>query len=96
MQVSLLADTVERDPDGLCSARFHADVETHDIDYAALSEGDAVTVGGRIYRITRVGKNCHAECPLVQAGRVCQLKNHCAFAVPEQEERQDAGKKANA
>ena len=85
MTVSLLADTAVRDPEGLCSARFRADIETHDVDYARLSVGDIVTAEGKTYQITGVGKRCHAECPLVQAGRVCDLKTNCAFAVPVRE-----------
>lgn len=85
MPVSLMAGDVQRDPEGLCSARFHADFETNGVDYALLSEGATVVLDGETYQITRVGKRCHAECPLVQAGRVCELKTHCAFAVPVRE-----------
>lgn len=96
MEVSLIAQDAVRDPQGLCSARFRADIETSGVDYTTLSVGDAVTVGDVTYIITRVGKRCHAECALVQAGRTCQLKDNCAFAEPTQARSQNAGKNQEA
>ena len=78
--ISLLSADVARDPEGLCSAKFRADCLTRGIDYAFLRVGDVVTVGGRTLVITRVGKRCHPQCALVRDGRVCALKNNCAFA----------------
>ncbi len=77
--VSLAADTIVRAPEGLCSARFHADIVTHGVDYASLRVGDVLNVDGRTIRITRVGKHCHDACPLAQRGESCMLKTHCAF-----------------
>lgn len=86
MKVSLVADDVVRDPEGLCSARYHADIVTHGLDYDTLAVGDTVICEGKTLIITAVGKRCHAECALVQSGRVCQLKHRCAFAQTADEE----------
>lgn len=80
MKVSLVADGVVRDPEGLCSARYHADIVTHGVDYAKLAVGDTISLDGRTLTITSVGKRCHAACALVQSGRTCSLKHNCAFA----------------
>ncbi len=77
---SLLSDHAARGPKGLCSRRFRADFVTTDVDYGKLHVGDVVTVDGRELTIIRVGKDCHPECGLVRQGRVCRLKNNCAFA----------------
>lgn len=89
---SLMSDDAAHNPEGLCGARFHADYVTHDLDYASLAVGAAVAVDGRELIVTRVGKECHAECPLVQAGRTCKLKHNCAFARAAQENDTQNGK----
>jgi hypothetical protein len=77
--ITLMAAGTPRDPEGLCCGRFKADYETTDLDYDALLPGQCVTVDGHAVILTRIGKNCHPECPLVKSGRVCALKNRCAF-----------------
>ena len=81
-RVSLVDASVPHDPEGLCSARFRADYRTTHIDYETLRPGDLVRCGGRLLRITQVGKRCHPGCALTQAGRRCALKSRCAFAEP--------------
>lgn len=87
--LSLMAADAVRDPEGLCSARFRADILTTDVDYESLRAGDVVHVDGRALTITRVGKSCHPECALVRQGKLCGLKNNCAFAEMHKKDGQE-------
>ena len=65
---------------GLCTARFNAELITEGLDYAELKAGSRLFVGGAELEITEAGKRCFDECPLRQAGESCPLPRSCAFA----------------
>ena len=78
--VSLIAEEILEElktVDGLCVNRFHADLTTRGVDYAAMQVGDIVTVGERRIRITKVGKPCVAECGWED--KPCVLADNVAF-----------------
>lgn len=64
---------------GLCTARFHANLITEGLDYAALQAGVRLRLGECLLEITQAGKACYAECPLREQGG-CPLPHGCAFA----------------
>ena len=72
--------------DGLCLARFHADMDAEGV--RSWQAGDTVTVDGRQYRIIITGKRCFAECGLLQrTGRKCPLADGVAFGRVLEEEK---------
>ncbi|MEG2234345.1 MAG: cyclic pyranopterin monophosphate synthase MoaC [Oscillospiraceae bacterium] len=85
-QLSLLSkyalDEMEKmDYSGLCMEKFHANLIVDGLDFKALKSGDIIAVGKSRIELTSVGKRCFEDCPLVQSGIDCPLKNECAFAV---------------
>ena len=82
-QVSLLmgerAEAI-RQANGLCTARFSADIVTQGLSYAALTPGMRLTLGGCTLVIVQQGKRCFDECALHAAGASCGLPTGCAFA----------------
>lgn len=65
---------------GLCTKRFNAELITGGIDYKALSPGSRLLIGSAVLEITAVGKRCFDECAIHQAGEICPIPSHCAFA----------------
>ena len=64
--------------DGLCLARFHADMEAEGV--SGWKAGDTVMVDGMAYEITITGKRCFPECGLLQrSGAKCPLADGVAF-----------------
>ena len=73
--------------DGLCLARFHADLEADGVK--VWQKGQHVTVCGSQYEITITGKRCFKECGLLQrTGVKCPLASGTAFGRPT-EQRED-------
>lgn len=73
--------------DGLCLARFHADIEADGV--TGWREGEIVTVDGQQFEITQTGKRCFSECGLLQrTGRRCPLAGGVAFGKPAEVKRQ--------
>ena len=71
--------------DGLCLARFHADLEADGVK--VWQKGQHVTVCGSQYEITITGKRCFKECGLLQrTGVKCPLADGVAFGRPREEE----------
>ena len=65
---------------GLCTAKFVANIVTLGLDYCLLTVGARLTLGKAELEITRIGKSCYEACAIFQAGEVCPLPNCCAFA----------------
>ena len=81
--VSLLSREAEKEIgslDGLCTAKFAANIVTGGLDYAKLTQGARVKIANAELQITRVGKPCYEDCKLLQAGESCPLPKSCAFA----------------
>lgn len=74
------AERTARELNGLCAARFAANVSTDGLDYALLCAGTRLAIGDCEVEIVRVGKGCFDECPLVRAQTRCLLPKNCAFA----------------
>lgn len=66
--------------DGLCTARYSANITTLGLDYTACKPGSRFSVGGAVLELTAIGKRCFDECPIRQRGERCPLPTHCAFA----------------
>ena len=69
----------EAPADGLCLARFHADIEMEGV--AGWQPGLVIeTEDDRSYEITKVGKRCFPECSLLErTGEKCPLAAGVAF-----------------
>ena len=65
---------------GLCTQKFNADLITEGLDYASLTAGRRLALGGAVLEISAAGKRCYDECLLHQAGKTCPLPQNCAFA----------------
>ena len=65
---------------GLCTQRFSAELITEGLDYKTLSSCSRLTIGETELEISAAGKRCFDECVIHQAGKVCPLPSHCAFA----------------
>lgn len=65
---------------GLCTQRFNAELITESLNYKALSTGSRLFIGDVELEITAVGKRCFDECVIHQAGDICPIPGHCAFA----------------
>lgn len=77
------AETEARLPtDGLCVARFSANILTSGLDYARLAPGMRFTAGEVVFEVARAGKRCFDECRHFAAQRPCALASGCAFARP--------------
>ena len=70
----------EQGIEGLCTSRFQTNITTEGIELKALSAGDVLQMGGAEVKITQVGKECFAECRMVDRSR-CPLRTECAFGV---------------
>ena len=82
-QMSLMASELLpelREENGLCTGRFHADIETESLDYASLSVGDILEFDDVRLQITEKGKRCFEDCPIRQMGQTCALPANIAFA----------------
>ena len=65
---------------GLCTQRFNAELITEGLNYNTLSTGSRLFIGNAALEITAVGKRCFDECVIHQAGDICPIPSHCAFA----------------
>lgn len=65
---------------GLCTKRYNAELITEGLDYKILSPGSRLFIGGAELEITAAGKRCFDECAIHQAGDICPIPSHCAFA----------------
>jgi len=65
---------------GLCTQRFNAELITEGLNYNALSSGSRLFIGNAELEITAAGKRCFDECVIHQAGDICPIPGHCAFA----------------
>ena len=69
-----------RELPGLCTQRFNAELITEGLDYKTLSPGSRLIIGDAKLEISSAGKRCFDECVIHQAGEICPLPSHCAFA----------------
>ncbi len=75
-EVSLWLEA-NRETNGLCLQRFHADFE---ISFANIPADNIVGIDGKQYQILSIGKRCFPECELLkETGQPCPLKNGVAF-----------------
>ncbi|MBE5780838.1 MAG: hypothetical protein E7328_03330 [Clostridiales bacterium] len=77
-QVSICEVNATRDG-GLCGPKYQANLVLEGVDFDALQVGDVLSVGSAKLELTIKGKKCFPQCEIVQSGKVCYLKNHCAF-----------------
>ncbi|NLW78334.1 MAG: hypothetical protein GXY32_02835 [Ruminococcaceae bacterium] len=68
--------------EGLCVARFSANVLTRGLDYKHLAAGTRFYAGGILFEVARAGKRCFMECRHFAARGPCALAGGCAFARP--------------
>lgn len=68
--------------DGLCTAKFAANILTQGMDYAAWAPNDRFRAGPVLFQLARVGKRCFDECRHFAAHGPCALARGCAFARP--------------
>jgi cyclic pyranopterin phosphate synthase len=82
-EVSLLdaqmQQTMKKRRDGLCAARFKADIITSNVDYAALGVGDRFQVMGHRFEVSRE-KDCYEQCAIRERGEDCALRRGAIFA----------------
>lgn len=71
-----------REPDGLCSRRFVANLVVAGFDPGALAPGQNLEIGGAVLAVERVGKDCYPDCPVHGRGSApCVLGRGCVFAM---------------
>jgi len=65
---------------GFCHNRFKANFIFNNIDVKDLTIGQSLQIGKAIIKITKVGKECISECPIVKDCNVsCKLNNQVFF-----------------
>jgi len=69
-----------RDLDGLCTAKFSANIITDGLDFSRLTAGARLNIGTCELALTRVGKPCYEDCDITQRGETCPIPQNCAFA----------------
>lgn len=65
---------------GLCFGKFQETVSTTGIDLFRLPAGTRIRAGDSVWEISRRGKDCYPECPLVRSGHLCVLTREVVFA----------------
>ena len=71
-----MEDTAEK---GLCFARYKANLELENMDLSLLKSGDKLACGNAKLQVSDVGKECFAECVLVQGKKDCMLRKHAKY-----------------
>ncbi len=81
-QVCLIsaASSRAREPDGLCSPRFQANLETDGAPSEGWTVGSRWRASGAVIEIVRAGKDCYPECAVFGRSGPCALARECAFA----------------
>lgn len=84
-EVSLMDKTAqqkikEMQSAGLCMKKFRADLITSNVDFDALSVGDAFSIDGWDFTLTRK-KECYDDCELYKSGKFCPLRHGSIFAI---------------
>lgn len=80
--ISLLDEVTSkniRKSDGLCTKRFRENI-TICGDTGSIKAGDIYDIGTSKIRITKKGKECFENCPLVKEGTQCGLSGNIIFA----------------
>ena len=64
---------------GLCFNRYKANLEVENMDLSNLKSGEKLVCGTSQLEISHTGKECFAECVLVQGKKPCMLRNHAKY-----------------
>jgi len=64
---------------GLCFNRYKANLEVENMDLSALKSGEKLVCGTSQLEISQTGKECFAECVLVQGKKPCMLRSHAKY-----------------
>ncbi|MEL5897855.1 MOSC domain-containing protein [Clostridium sporogenes] len=65
--------------DGLCIRRFKETITTQGIELYKLEVGTRIRIGESLMEISKVGKSCFPECPIIKTGKKCSLSNEVVF-----------------
>lgn len=78
--VSLISaeSSARREPDGLCSGRFYANIEVEGL--LKVSAGERLRIGEAVLTIERIGKKCYPECAVLGRTGPCPLARDSVFA----------------
>ncbi len=84
-QISIFSEEGRMDLDslvsnGLCTRRFQEDITIEGLMIPTLLPGDKLTIGQVVIEITRVGKKCYGDCPLINTKSPCPLRRGIIFA----------------
>jgi len=80
-QISLLSSEIRRwmetqTEKGLCFRRFRENILIEGLPLDELENGDLLTVGNAVLRVSKQSKHCYAECELFSKGAPCRLSGH--------------------
>lgn len=64
---------------GLCFARYKANITVKNMDLSALKQGQKLVCGDAELLLSEVCKECFDECVLVQGKLPCMLRRHARY-----------------
>lgn len=64
---------------GICSNRFAENLSIQGIELYKMPVGTRVEIGESLHEITQIGKECHAECSILQDARSCVMPLESIF-----------------
>ena len=64
---------------GLCFNRYKANLEVENMDLSTLKSGEKLICGTLQLELSQIGKECFAECTLVQGKKPCMLRSHAKY-----------------
>lgn len=71
---------INDDVKGFCHAKFKANFVVSGIDVMGLTEGRLLQMGDAVIRVTEVGKECYADCPVIKKFNVlCSVNKQIFF-----------------
>lgn len=83
-QISIVAETlnnrlIEDQSKGFCHLKFKANLIIDGLDIDKVYEKQAIRIGDAILEITKVGKECHSNCPRLSDSEECNIHKNILF-----------------
>lgn len=65
---------------GLCTGKFAENITTEGIELYTLPIGTTLNIGGVIFEVTQIGKECHQKCAIFKLVGDCVMPKEGIFA----------------